>query len=244
MIPLRDENPTRTNPWVTQLLVVSNIAVFAYEFLLGMRGGNEALVAFIQSFGLRPDYLLSPTAWGETPVAVPLTMFTSMFVHAGLLHLIGNMLYLWIFGDNVEDAMGHARFLLFYLLCGLGAAVAQVVVSPGSSIPMVGASGAIAGVLGAYVILYPNARVLTLVFLIVFIRVMYLPAIVLLGIWFLLQILSAVSGGGGVAWYAHIGGFVVGVLLVGSFIAGGRPRGGRRRRRGERPGGGNLYTVH
>ena len=148
----------------------------------------------------------------------PLTLFTSMFVHGDLFHLAGNMLYLWVFGDNVEDMMGPFRFLAFYVLCGLGAAATQVALMPGSEVPMVGASGAIAGVLGAYALLFPGAQVLTLVFLLIFIRIMYLPAFVLLGIWFLIQVLSA--GGGseaGVAWWAHIGGFVAGALLLRTF---------------------------
>ena len=215
MIPLRDYNPSRTTPWVTYLLVGLNLAVFAFQIRLQLVGGEQAYAGFVYQTGLVPRYLLSPAVWSQMPLPAPLTIFTSMFVHAGVLHLGGNLLYLWIFGDNVEDAMGHFRFLFFYVLCGCGAAMSQVVLMPSSTIPMVGASGAIAGVLGAYLILYPGAQVLTLVFLFVFVRVMYLPAIVLLGIWFAIQIISATGGtGAGVAWFAHIGGFVVGVLAV------------------------------
>jgi membrane associated rhomboid family serine protease len=224
LIPLRDENPTLITPWVTRTLVAINVAVFIYQMTLLIGDGEHMYVGFVQGLALRPDFLLSPSVWGSMPIPAPLTVFTSMFVHSGLWHLLGNMIYLWIFGDNVEDSMGHLRFLAFYLLCGLAAALTQVLLSPGSTTPMVGASGAIAGVLGAYLVLHPGAQVLTLVFLVIFIRVMYLPAIVLLGIWFALQILSAVGGGAGVAWYAHIGGFVAGVILIGGFVTGGRPR--------------------
>ncbi|MFQ5743223.1 MAG: rhomboid family intramembrane serine protease [Acidobacteriota bacterium] len=218
MIPLRDENPTRTTPWVNYLLVAINVVVFIYQMELSLQGGSQAYVGFVQSLALRADHLLSPSLWFQTAVPAPLTLFTAIFVHADLWHLLGNMLYLWIFGDNVEDAMGHIPYALFYLICGLGAALAQVAVSPGSATPMIGASGAIAGILGAYLVLHPGARVLTLVFLVFFVRIMYLPAIILLGIWFLMQLVSAASGGAGVAWYAHIGGFVVGILLVGGFV--------------------------
>ena len=169
------------------------------------------------------------------PIPAPLTLLTSMFVHGDLFHLGGNMLYLWVFADNVEDRLGSVRFLAFYLLCGLSAAGAQVALMPESTIPMVGASGAIAGVLGAYMLLYPTARVLTLVVLVIFIRIMYLPSVLLLGIWFLIQLWSAGSGGTvGVAWYAHVGGFVAGLVLVGVFakrMRHRRPRGETYRQR-------------
>ena len=225
MIPLRDENPTQITPWVTRALVAINVLVFVYQSLL-MGRGEAVYLDFVQALALHPNYLLSPSSWASMPVPAPLTIFTSMFVHAGLWHLLGNMIYLWIFGDNVEESMGHIRFLVFYLLCGAAAALTQVMLSLGSSTPMVGASGAIAGVLGAYLVLHPGARILTLVFLVVFIRIMYLPAVVLLGIWFGLQIVSAVGGGAGVAWYAHIGGFVAGVILVKAFD---KKKGPRRR---------------
>ena len=239
MIPLRDENPTRTTPFVNHFLVAANVAVFIYQFTLV--GSPEAYAQFIQRLAVTPSLLLSPSSWSQMPIPAPLTMFTSMFVHGDVWHLAGNMLYLWVFGDNIEDTLGHVKYLLFYALCGLGAAMAQVIINPTSNVPMVGASGAIAGVLGAYLVLYPDARVLTLVFLVFIIRVMYLPAIVLLGIWFVIQLFSAFTGGeGGVAWYAHIGGFLVGVILVAVFIGGQAGGGGRRRRRG-RP---DLEVVH
>ncbi|HJO05212.1 MAG TPA: rhomboid family intramembrane serine protease [Acidobacteriota bacterium] len=218
MIPLRDENPTHRTPWVTYLLFGANLAVFAFQLQVRVAGGDEAYVALVTRLGLIPAALTSPSQWIQMPIPAPLTLLTSMFVHGDLFHLGGNMLYLWVFADNVEDTLGSARFLAFYLLCGLSAAGAQVALVPQSDVPMVGASGAIAGVLGAYMLLYPAARVLTLVFLVIFIRVMYLPSVILLGFWFLIQIWSASgTGTAGVAWYAHIGGFVAGVLLVKAF---------------------------
>ncbi len=226
MFPLRDLNPSRTTPWVTYAVLAINVAVFLHQIQVRIGGGDAAYVGFVTALGLVPELLLSPTTWDQMPVPAPLTLLTSMFVHGGLLHLAGNMLYLWVFADNVEDAMGSARFAIFYVLCGLGAAASQVALMPDSSVPMVGASGAIAGVLGAYLILYPRAQVLTLIFLIFIVRLVYLPAAVLLGIWFLIQVISASrSAGAGVAWFAHIGGFLVGALLVRAF-ARNRPRWG------------------
>ncbi len=241
MIPLRDENPTRTTPFVNHALVAINIAVFVYQMILGYEGGDTAYMGFVQKLAVTPSLLLSPSTWAQTPIPAPLTLLTSMFVHGGILHLAGNMLYLWIFGDNIEDTLGHLNYVFFYLACGLGAAFSQVIIEPGSTIPMVGASGAIAGVLGAYLVLHSRAQVLTFVFLLFYIRIMYLPASVLLGIWFAMQLFSAVTGGGaGVAWYAHVGGFLVGVLLVGTFMGGSR--GGKRRRPVHPPH--NLKVVH
>lgn len=215
MIPIRDYNPSRRTPWVNHGLLALNVAVFVYQLALLARGGEAAFATLVTELGLVPDHLLSPDTWAAAAIPAPLTLFTSMFVHGGLFHLAGNMLYLWVFGDNVEDAMGHTRYLAFYLLCGLAAAALQVGVAPASDIPMVGASGAIAGVLGAYLVLFPGAQVLTLVFIVVFARMMVLPAVLLLGIWFALQLWSAASGdSAGVAWYAHIGGFLAGVGLV------------------------------
>ncbi|MCI2425599.1 rhomboid family intramembrane serine protease [Candidatus Acetothermia bacterium] len=200
-----------------------------------LRGGDRLMYPvtaadyFILQFGLISGELLNridlPPA---SPFPLILTIFTSAFLHGGLLHLLGNMLYLWIFGDNVEDAMGRVKFFLFYLLCGVGAAAAQIFSGPPAAIPMIGASGAIAGVLGAYLVLFPRSQILTLIPIFFFIRLIYLPAILLLGLWFLLQIFSAAIGGaqaGGVAWLAHIGGFVVGILLVFGFKRRGFPVG-------------------
>jgi len=240
MIPLRDENPTRTTPFVNHALVGINIAMFVYQVTLGYEGGQAAYMSFVEKLAVTPSLLLSPSTWAQTPIPAPLTLLTSMFVHGSILHLGGNMLYLWIFGDNIEDTLGHLNYLFFYLACGLCAAGSQVIIEPGSTIPMVGASGAIAGVLGAYLVLHPQARILTFVFLLFYIRVMYLPAAILLGIWFAMQLFSAFTGGPGVAWYAHIGGFLGGVLLVGTFMGGSS--GGKRRRSQQPPH--NLHVVH
>lgn len=213
MIPLRDINPRRRFPLVTLVLIVLNVLVFFYEFLLP---SESALDRLVFTWGLVPARLTS-----LDPRAV-LTVFTSMFLHGGFMHLGGNMLYLWIFGDNIEAAMGGLRFLLFYLLCGVGAAVGQVLVNPLSEVPMVGASGAISGVLGAYLLLYPRAQVETLLLLGYFVRLVRLPALVVLGMWIFTQLLSGLASlglqaTGGVAWFAHIGGFAAGVILVGFF---------------------------
>jgi membrane associated rhomboid family serine protease len=206
MIPLRDIVPSRTTPIVTISLIVINVLVFLYELTLG-RAVND----FTLYFGLVP----AAFSW----VAV----LTSMFLHGGLFHVAGNMLYLWIFGDNVEDRMGHGRFLVFYLLCGTAAALAQTIAAPDSVVPMVGASGAIAGVMGAYFVLYPKSRIVTLVPLFFFFQIIEVPAIFFLGIWFVMQFLSGVgsittaAGGsqtGGVAFWAHVAGFVAGLSGV------------------------------
>lgn len=213
MIPLRDINPTRRFPLVTVGIIGLNVLVFGFELL---SPSVDMLNALVSSWGLVPYRLvhLEPLAF--------LTVFTSMFLHSGPAHLIGNMLYLWIFGDNLEGAMGSFRFTVFYLLCGIGAALGQVLVSPLSTVPMVGASGAISGVLGGYLLLFPRAEVETLVFLGYFLRLVRLPAVVVLGLWIILQLFSGLMSldmvaTGGVAWFAHIGGFVVGILLVGLF---------------------------
>ena len=202
MIPLRDIVPSRTTPIVTISLIVANVLVFLYELTLG-RAVND----FTLYFGLVP----AAFSW----VAV----FTSMFLHGGLFHVAGNMLYLWIFGDNVEDRMGHGRFLVFYLLCGTAAALAQTITAPDSVVPMVGASGAIAGVMGAYFVLYPKSRIVTLIPLFFFFQIIEVPAIFFLGIWFVMQFLSGVvsignAATGGVAVWAHVAGFLAGLSGV------------------------------
>jgi membrane associated rhomboid family serine protease len=205
MIPLRDVIPSRTIPFVTIALIVINVAVFLFELSLG-----ESLDQFVAAYALVPArFSLS-------------TVITSMFLHGGILHVGGNMLYMWIFGDNVEDRMGHARFLIFYLLCGAAAAIAQTLMQPDSFIPMVGASGAIAGVMGAYFVLYPRSRVITLVPIFFFIQLIEIPAIFFLGIWFLMQFVSGIGSiaastgapAGGVAFWAHVAGFAAGVVGV------------------------------
>lgn len=209
MIPLRDENPSSRIPVVNYALIALNILVFVYEWLLG-----PASREFVYQFALIPARLT-----GDLSLATTGTVLTSMFMHAGLAHIGGNMLYLWIFGDNIEDAMGHGKYLFFYLIGGFAASAAHVLTSPNSQIPTVGASGAIGAVLGAYLVLYPRRKVLTLLFLGYFVRLIMVPAVYLLGFWFVMQIFSGLMslGGpdvGGVAFWAHIGGFGVGVLLA------------------------------
>ncbi len=216
MIPIRDINPTRRFPVATVLIIVLNVIVFVFEFLLPY----DTLEAVVTTWGLVPSRLVS-----LEPLAF-VTILTSMFLHSGPAHLLGNMLYLWIFGDNIEAAMGSFRFVIFYLLCGLGAALGQVAVSLRSTVPMVGASGAISGILGSYLVLYPRAEVETLVFLGYFLRFIRLPTVAVLGSWILLQLFSGVlslgmQATGGVAWFAHVGGFVTGILLIAFFR---RPR--------------------
>jgi membrane associated rhomboid family serine protease len=219
MIPLRDDNPTTLTPFFTMAFIATCTLVFAYQATLPP-GQDQA---FVLQYGAIPSVVLG-SASGEAATAgfpVTLTLFTSMFLHGGWMHLIGNMLYLWIFGNNIEDAMGHLRFLIFYLLCGIAAAFSHTLTDLHSAIPMVGASGAISGVLGAYLLLYPRARVLILIPMGLMTRTMYVPAAVVLGLWFVLQLLSGGAslgqGGGGVAWFAHVGGFLAGMALIGFF---------------------------
>jgi len=222
VIPLRDTIPSRTAPVVTLALIAANVLVFLHETALGPH-----LPQFIEHYGLVPYVFVHWSDRFGNPLdpARFLPLFTSMFWHGGWGHLIGNMLYLWIFGDNVEDRLGHGRFLLFYVGCGLAAALTQVALSPDSTLPTVGASGAIAGVLGAYLISFPRSRVLTLVF----VWLIEIPAVAYLAIWFVLQLLSGVAslgqpdGMGGVAWWAHIGGFVAGIVGVAVFSPPARP---------------------
>lgn len=219
MIPLKDINRTRTFPAVTLLLIAIDAAVFVYQLSLG---SGPVLTGFFYQFGLVPRALLSIGYWQEAGILLGLApLFTSMFLHGGWMHFLGNMLYLWVFGDNVEDWLGSLRFLLFYLVCGLLAALLQIAVHPGSPIPMIGASGAISGVLAAYLVLFPRARVLTFVPILFFFYLVRLPALIFLGLWFLLQFfngaVSLTAGDlsmGGTAWWAHIGGFVAGLVLI------------------------------
>ncbi len=232
MFPYKDENPSFHRPVVTWVLFGLNIAVW---LLVQGAGTDPALARSVCELGLIPGELLGKVPPGAQvqlgPSAVcqlgataltPLTPLTSMFMHGGWMHLAGNMLFLWVFGDNVEDSMGHGRFLVFYLLCGLAAALGQVAIEPSSTVPMVGASGAISGVMGAYIVLYPRVRIRVLVFLGIFITTIVVPAYLMLGYWFLLQLiggLPSLGGGsaGGVAFWAHIGGFVAGALLISLF---------------------------
>ncbi|HEX7833018.1 MAG TPA: rhomboid family intramembrane serine protease [Thermoanaerobaculia bacterium] len=223
MLPLRDDNPRRTVPYVTYLLVALNVLAFLWELSLG-RNLEQALfsLAFIPArFWIAGHWMFDA-----------MTIVLSMFLHGGLMHIGSNMLYLWIFGDNIEERLGHFRYLLFYLLCGLGATLAHAFFSSGSRIPAIGASGAIAGVLGAYLVLYPKARVLTLIPIFFFITLRELPAVLILGFWFVLQLFSGVGSlgvpdaqdMGGVAYFAHIGGFVCGVILIALFGGMNQPR--------------------
>jgi membrane associated rhomboid family serine protease len=214
LIPLHDDNPTEITPVVTVTLIAVATLVFLWQVSLGNRGNEVAVFAL----GVIPAVLLRRAELPPELALVPawLTPFTSMFMHGGFMHLAGNMLYLWIFGNNVEDAMGHVRFVIFYVLCGLAAVFGQVLQNPASEIPMIGASGAISGVLGAYLLLYPNARVLVAVPLGFILHTMRLPASIVLGLWFVIQIFSSLAAGEGpgVAWFAHIGGFIAGMALI------------------------------
>jgi membrane associated rhomboid family serine protease len=224
MIPLRDANPTQRTPVVTITLIVINVLIYLYEWSLS--GSEAQLLAFFDQWAIIPEQLTTNF------VPETITLISAMFLHGSWLHLIGNMLYLWIFGDNIEDRLGKARYIIFYLLGGLAASAAQIFIDPDSSIPNLGASGAIAGVLGGYLILYPQARILTLVF-----RVMtQVPAYIVLGLWFVLQLFQGVGSlgvmtdaqQGGVAFFAHIGGFVAGMLLIKPFLW-GQPQPTQRR---------------
>ncbi len=223
MIPLRDDVPSRTFPYVTVTLIVLNVLMFGYELSLG-----RGLDAFFREYAVVPkhyvsDYYITPRGTlrniGILDLVVPL--FASMFMHGGWMHIIGNMVYLWIFGDNVEDRMGRVKFVIFYLLCGLAASGAHILSNVNSRVPSIGASGAIAGVLGAYIVLYPRARVLVLVPIFIFLQFLEIPAIFFIGFWFLQNFFyGAISLGAesaqtsGTAWWAHIGGFVAGLVMV------------------------------
>jgi membrane associated rhomboid family serine protease len=220
VIPIRDENPSRTFPLVTVLLIAVNAGVFIYQATLGQAGQ-----AWVYRFGAIPWEI---THFAELPGLAPglqtgwpnaVTLLSSMFLHGGVFHLAGNMLYLWIFGDNIEGLMGHLRFLFFYLICGLIAAMTYVLFQPNSEVPMIGASGAVSGVLGAYLLRFPGARVHMLVIFFWFIRVIRVPAVLVLGFWFIIQVFNGIGSvrlqeKGGVAWMAHVGGFAAGMLLI------------------------------
>lgn len=225
MIPIHDDNPTRHFPLVTITLIVSCTLVFIWELTTSLP--HEQI---IYGLGVTPALLFNHAAHAEHWQMLPawMTIFTSMFMHGGWLHLLGNMLFLWIFGNNVEDRLGRVRYLMFYLLCGVIAVFANALPDVNSNVPMIGASGAIAGILGAYLVLYPHARILVIIPIFLFFTTVWLPAWLVLAIWFGLQIVSNLltdGGHGGVAWSAHIGGFVAGMILIIVFT------GGRLRRR-------------
>jgi len=220
MIPFHDENPTKNFPLFTIALIGANIFVFFWEFSYP----GETATLFT-------NYGLVPYTFVNSPIQNYPNVFSAMFLHAGIMHLAGNMLFLWIFGDNIEDILGKIRFVMFYLLCGLIAALCHVFMDTGSEIPMVGASGAISGILGAYLVLFPKAKVKTLVFLGILITIIRLPAVVLLAFWLGIQIYSNMamgSQGGSVAWVAHIGGFIAGIVLILPFKASLSPPGPER----------------
>ena len=214
MIPLHDDNPTRITPYLTIGFIVACVLVFIWQLSLG-----ENVQRAIYSLGMIPATVFGDKSLPPELIVVPawMTMFTSMFMHGGFMHLIGNMLYLWIFGNNIEDSMGHVRFIVFYILCGIAAVLAQALPNPGSEIPMIGASGAISGVLGAYLLLYPHAKVLVAIPFGFYLHTMRIPAGFVLGFWFIMQLISSAgvdSERGGVAFGAHIGGFIAGMLLI------------------------------
>jgi membrane associated rhomboid family serine protease len=219
MFPLRDDNPTSIVPIVTWFLIALNVMVFFYQLSLGPR--DSQLFAF--KFGAIPAVIAGDQDLPRRIAVIPpsLSLFTSMFLHGGWMHLIGNIWFLWIFGNNIEEAMGSLRYFVFYIICGFLASCTHIMFNLGSAIPSIGASGAIAGVLGAYLMLYPRARVLTLIFLGFFIRLLWIPAGYILGFWFIIQLwrgsLAGNQAGGGVAFWAHVGGFLAGILLVGIF---------------------------
>jgi membrane associated rhomboid family serine protease len=228
MFPLKDTQPSYSRPAVTITLIAINILIFLFEFALPEQSryyympGVLTRDMLIRMYGLVPDHFRIAT------------LLTSMFLHGSWMHVLGNMLYLWAFGNRLEDALGHAKFLLFYLLCGCAAGMAQVLSNPYSTLPMVGASGAIAGVMGAYLLKFPRARILTLVFIFFFITTFEIPAVILLGYWFIIQLFSGLGSiarthlsEGGVAWFAHVGGFLTGMLLI--KIMGTKDRYSRRR---------------
>jgi membrane associated rhomboid family serine protease len=216
VIPLRAENPHRSFAIVNALLIVANILAFVYQVTLPPRAGS----ALVSHFGVVPAR--AERALEHPGVSIPLAavpLVTSMFLHGGILHLLGNMLFLWVFGGSVEDRFGHKAYLLFYFVCGIGAGLTHIVANWGSTVPSIGASGAISGVMGAYIMLFPLSRILTLVPLLFFFFTVRLPALLMLGYWFLIQFLSGMSSlgerdQGGVAWWAHIGGFLLGAVLA------------------------------
>jgi len=226
MFPLKDDLPSRSAPVITVSIITLNVLVFLYQlslqFGVSLEVDNpphalETAQAFILEFGLVPCRLTGLCSTPDDQPAPLFTVFSSMFLHGGLFHVGGNMLYLWIFGNNVEDTLGHTRFALFYLLSGVVAAATQVLIAPGSEVPMIGASGAVSGVLGAYLLLFPHARVSTLIIFGFFWRFVSVPAVVVLGFWIVVQILNGLGSfgeAGGVAWFAHIGGFFLGMALL------------------------------
>ncbi|MEK7279729.1 MAG: rhomboid family intramembrane serine protease [Nitrospirota bacterium] len=215
MIPLKDDNPTKTFPIITILIIAINIFVYFYMLTLD----DDSARHLVNLYGATPYELMHGYGLNKgVSLSIMLTVITSMFLHGGFFHLLSNMLYLWVFGNNIEDSMGHFRFIVFYAICGSVAVFAHALINQGSTLPMIGASGAISGVLGAYLILFPRARVLTLLPLGFFMQVVKIPALFFLGFWIAFQIINSTfsigKGGDGIAWFAHIGGFLAGLLLI------------------------------
>lgn len=211
MFPYKDDNPTATFPFVTIGIIAVNTLVF---FLQVLSGGDGRQIVY--AYGAIPYNIATLTS--VQPLHPALTLFTSMFMHGGLFHIAGNMLYLWIFGNNIEDRLGHVRFVFFYLFCGIAAALAHILTDPGSTVPMIGASGAISGVLGAYLLLFPYARIHTIIFLGFFVQSIKVPALIVIGFWAIIQVVSGLSAQGlhqgGIAWFAHVGGFIAGLVTI------------------------------
>jgi len=234
VIPLRDANPTRRTPVITLAIIAACVVVYGYQVLLLAQGGDDALDAFITRWGVVPAELVDALRSGSFASMETVTLVTSQFLHGSLVHIAGNMLFLWIFGNNIEDRFGRLAFLAFYLVGGVVAGLTQVVIDPTSTVPTIGASGAIAAVLGAYLVLFPGARVTTAIFLIFFYQLIEIPAIFVLGFWFALQLFDGIGSlgamgqatTGGVAFFAHIGGFIFGaaIALLVRAVA-GRPAG-------------------
>ncbi len=212
MIPYKDDNPTRIIPFITILIIAMNIFVFILQFMYGLDSRS-----IVYKYGAIPSNIAGLES--NQPIHPVLTIFTSMFMHGGLFHIGGNMLYLWIFGNNIEDKLGHLKFFIFYLFCGIVAAISHVVTEPHSNIPMIGASGAVSGVLGAYVLLFPMAKVHTILFFGFFIQIVKIPALIVIGFWAIIQVVNGmitkgILNQGGVAWFAHIGGFIAGLSTI------------------------------
>ena len=219
MIPLRDANPVHRTPIVTIAIIIACVAAYAFRLGIESNGGPGEVDGLFQRFGLVPANVTAAFETGRWSGDIVLALVTHMFLHVSLLHLAGNMIYLWIFGNNIEDRLGHVGFIVFYLVGGLAAAAAQVLISPHSNVPMVGASGAISAILGAYIVLWPGARILSLVFLGFFYQLIEIPPVLVLGLWFLIQLIDGIASlgvaaaEGGVAFFAHIGGFVAGIVI-------------------------------
>jgi membrane associated rhomboid family serine protease len=212
MFPYKDDNPTNTFPFVTIGLIGLNILVFLLQLMSDVDGKR-----IVYAYGAIPHNIVSFES--TQPIHPLLTLFTSMFMHGGVFHILGNMLYLWIFGNNIEDRLGHFRFILFYLFCGIAAALSHTMVAADSGVPMIGASGAVSGVLGAYILLFPMARIHTIIFLGFFVQSVQIPALIVIGFWAIIQIVNGLitqgmPNQGGIAWFAHAGGFLAGLISI------------------------------